>query len=153
AVSVDNDANLGAVAEQRFGAYAGVGDMLYLTGGIGLGGGLIVDGGLRRGAGGFAGEIGNLLIEVDGRTGRVEDLASIRTVLTELAEADRIAGAEVEAEVEDIVTRARAGEAHVVETLERVGRALGAGIALAVDLLNPEAVVLGGHYQALRPLI
>ncbi|WP_211253168.1 ROK family transcriptional regulator, partial [Glycomyces tenuis] len=153
AVSVDNDANLGAVAEQRFGAYAGVGNMLYLTGEIGLGSGLIVDGALRRGATGFAGEIGNLLIEIDGRTGRVEDLASIRTVLAELAEAEQIAGTEVEAEVEDIVTRARAGEARVVGTLERIGRALGAGIALAVDLLNPEAVVLGGHYQALSPWI
>src|SRR5690606_3718750 len=107
---------------------------------IGLGAGLIVDGGLRRGAGGFAGEIGNMLIEVDGRTGRVEDLASINAVLSELAESDQIAGTEVEAEVEDIVTRARSGEAAVVESLERIGRALGAGIALAVDLLNPDVI-------------
>ncbi|WP_199033788.1 ROK family transcriptional regulator [Glycomyces salinus] len=152
-VSADNDANLGAVAEQRFGANAGVADMLYLTGEIGLGAGLIVDGGLRRGTGGFAGEIGNMLIEVDGRTGRVEDLASINAVLDELAESDQIAGTEVEAEVEDIVTRARTGEAAVVESLERIGRALGAGIALAVDLLNPEVIVLGGHYLALSPWI
>lgn len=153
AVSVDNDANLGAVAEQRFGSYAGVDDMIYVTGEIGLGAGLIVDGALRRGAGGFAGEIGNLLIEIDGTVGRVEDLASIRTALVELAESEHIGSTEVEAEVEDIVTRARAGEARVVATLERMGRALGAGIALAVDLLNPEAVVLGGHYQALSPWI
>lgn len=153
AVSVDNDANLGAVAEQRFGSYAGVADMIYITGEIGLGAGLIVDGALRRGATGFAGEIGNLLVEIDGSVGRVEDLASIRTALVELAEAEHIGSTEVEAEVEDIVTRARAGEARVVETLERMGRALGAGIAIAVDLLNPEAVVLGGHYQALSPWI
>ncbi|GAB3231919.1 ROK family protein [Glycomyces halotolerans] len=149
AVSADNDANLGAVAEQRFGAHAGLANMLYLTGEIGLGSGLIIDGGLRRGAGGFAGEIGNLRIEVDGRSGLVDELASIRAVLTALAESDRIAGTEVEAEVEDVVTRARAGEAGVIEALERVGRALGAGIAPAVDLLNPEAIVLGGHYPAL----
>ncbi|GAB3659464.1 ROK family transcriptional regulator [Glycomyces tarimensis] len=153
AVSVDNDANLGAVAEQRFGATTGVDNMLYLTGEMGLGSGLIVDGALRRGAGGFAGEIGNLLIDVDGRVGRVEDLASVRTVLAELSESESIAGTEVEAEVEDIVTRARAGEADVLETLGRIGRALGAGIALAVDLLNPEVVVLGGHYQALSTWI
>ncbi|WP_198586901.1 ROK family transcriptional regulator [Glycomyces xiaoerkulensis] len=149
AVLVDNDANLGAVAEHRFGSHAGVADMLYLTGEIGLGSGLIVDGELRRGAGGFAGEIGNLLIEVDGRTGQVDDLASIRAVLAAIAEADRIAGTEVEAEVEDVVTRARAGDEAVIAVLERVGRALGAGLSCAVDLLNPEVVVLGGHFPAL----
>ncbi len=153
ALSVDNDANLGAVAEHRFGAYAGVGDLIYITGEIGLGAGLIVDGALRRGSAGFAGEIGNFLIEIDGRIGRVEDLASIRTALVELSESEHIGSTQVEAEVEDIVTRARAGEARVIEVLERMGRALGAGIALAVDLLNPEAVVLGGHYQALSPWV
>ncbi|THV38728.1 ROK family protein [Glycomyces buryatensis] len=153
AVTADNDANLGAVAEQRFGAWAGIADMIYLTGEIGLGSGLIVDGELRRGATGFAGEFGNLRVEVDGRVGRVEDFASIHTLLSELSESDRIAGTEVEAEVEDIVTRARAGESDVVEALARIGRALGAGIAVAVDLLNPEAVVLGGHYQALSQWI
>ncbi len=81
AVTADNDANLGAVAEQRFGSWAGVSNMIYLTGEIGLGAGLIVDGELRRGATGFAGEIGNLLIDVDGRVGRVEDLAGISAVL------------------------------------------------------------------------
>ncbi|GAA1664346.1 ROK family protein [Glycomyces endophyticus] len=153
AVTADNDANLGAVAEQRFGSWAGVSNMIYLTGEIGLGAGLIVDGELRRGATGFAGEIGNLLIEVDGRVGRVEDFAGIRAVLNELSESEDVNGTEVEAEVEDVVTRARAGEPRVVEALDRIGRSLGAGIALAVDLLNPEAVVLGGHYQALSTWI
>ena len=152
-VTTDNDANLGAVAEQRFGVGAGAADMLYLTGGIGLGAGLIIDGELRRGAAGFAGEIGNMLIEVDGRAGRVEDLAGISAVLGELSESDRITGAEVEAEVEDIVTRARTGRSDVVTGLERIGRALGAGIALAVDLLNPRVIVLGGHYRSLGPWI
>ncbi|THV30937.1 ROK family transcriptional regulator [Glycomyces paridis] len=151
AVSVDNDANLGAVAEQRFGAWADMSNMIYLTGEIGLGAGLIIDGELRRGAAGFAGEFGNLFVEIDGSIGRVEDLASIRTALIELSEAEDINSTEVEAEVEDIVTRARAGEDRVIAVLERMGRALGAGIALAVDLLNPEVVVLGGHYQALSP--
>jgi predicted NBD/HSP70 family sugar kinase len=52
-----------------------------------------------------------------------------------------------------VVTRARAEDSRVLESLDRIGRSLGAGIALAVDLLNPEVVVLGGHYQALNPWI
>jgi predicted NBD/HSP70 family sugar kinase len=150
-VSVDNDANLGAVAEQRFGGFGEAENMLYLTGEIGLGSGLIIDGSLRRGASGLAGEIGNLLISIDGATGRLDDLASINAILAELSDTDAIAGTEVEAEFEDIMTRARAGEPRVVDALARFGRALGAGVALAVDLVNPEVVVLGGHYQGVSP--
>jgi predicted NBD/HSP70 family sugar kinase len=149
-IQVDNDANLAALAEQRFGAHAGASDLIYLTGEIGVGAGIILDGRLRHGRLGFSGEIGHVQLDPDGpachcgRRGCLEVMAGIGAVLGKDP-----SPAEIQVEIEDSVRLARAGDAGTLATLESVGRSLGKGVSILANLLNPEVVILGGYYVPL----
>ncbi|MEV0617231.1 ROK family transcriptional regulator [Nonomuraea sp. NPDC050404] len=151
-IQVDNDANLAALAEQRFGAYAGASDLVYLSGEIGVGAGVILDGRLRRGGRGHSGEIGHVQLDPDGpacrcgRRGCVEAMAGIGAVLRK-----DLSPAEIQIEIEEVVRLARADDAEVLATLESVGRSLGKGVSILANLLNPEVVILGGYYVPLAP--
>ncbi|MET9070458.1 ROK family transcriptional regulator [Streptosporangium sandarakinum] len=152
-VRVDNDANLAALAEHRFGPWAGTADLVYLAGGIGVGAGVILDGRLRRGGRGYGGEIGHIQLDPlgaecrCGRRGCLEAVAGIGAVL----EHAELSPAEVEAELEETVRLARAGDAHTLAVLAGVGRDLGRGVSVIANLLDPEVVVLGGYYVPLAP--
>ncbi|MFI7046391.1 ROK family transcriptional regulator [Streptosporangium sandarakinum] len=152
-VQVDNDANLAALAEHRFGPWAGAADLVYLTGGIGVGAGVILDGRLRRGGRGYGGEIGHIQLDPlgaecrCGRRGCLEAVAGIGAVLEHAA----LSPAEVEVELEETVRLARTGDAHTLDVLAGVGRDLGRGVSMIANLLNPEVVVLGGYYVPLAP--
>ncbi|MFC4115588.1 ROK family transcriptional regulator [Nonomuraea zeae] len=151
-IQVDNDANLAALAEQRFGAHAGASDLVYLTGEVGVGAGIILDGRLRRGGLGYSGEIGHVQLDPDGpechcgRRGCLEAMAGIAAVLRKIP-----APAEIQVEIEESVRLARARDAGTLATLESVGRSLGRGVSVLANLLNPEVVILGGYYVPLAP--
>ncbi|TDD25126.1 ROK family transcriptional regulator [Nonomuraea diastatica] len=151
-IQVDNDANLAALAEQRFGAHAGASDLVYLTGEIGVGAGIILDGRLRRGRLGYSGEIGHVQLDPDGpachcgRRGCLEVMAGVGAVLRK-----DLSPAEVQMEIEEAVRLARAGDPGTLATLDAVGRSLGKGVSILANLLNPEVVVLGGYYVPLAP--
>ncbi|MEO3793955.1 ROK family transcriptional regulator [Nonomuraea sp. B10E15] len=151
-IQVDNDANLAALAEQRFGAHAGASDLVCLTGEIGVGAGIILDGRLRRGRLGYSGEIGHVQLDPDGpacpcgRRGCLEVMAGIGAVLRK-----DVSPAEVQMEIEEAVRLARAGDPGTLATLDAVGRNLGKGVSILANLLNPEVVVLGGYYVPLAP--
>jgi len=89
-VLADNDANLAALAERRFGPYGNVGDLVFLTGEAGVGAGVIMDGRLRRGARGHSGEIGHIEIDAAGppchcgRRGCLEAMAGIGAILSRI---------------------------------------------------------------------
>lgn len=145
-VLVDNDANLAALAEHRFGPHGGLRDLVYVTGDVGVGAGVIMDGRLRRGGRGYLGEIGH--IEVDpggaecrcGRRGCLEAVAGVSALL------DGVAPAEIEPELDDFIRRARTGDAATLARLDQVARNLGKGLAIVANTLNPEVVILGGSY-------
>ncbi|WP_084958060.1 ROK family transcriptional regulator [Thermoactinospora rubra] len=149
-IHVDNDANLAALAEQRFGRHAGAANLVYLTGEIGVGAGIILDGQVRRGHLGFGGEIGHVQLDPAGppcrcgRRGCLEAMAGIGALPDPVG-----SSTELEMVVEAIVGAARAGEEAALATLERVGTHLGRGVAMLANLLNPEVVVLGGYYVPL----
>ncbi len=151
-IQVDNDANLAALAEQRFGAHSGAADLVYLTGEIGVGAGVILDGRLRRGGRGYSGEIGHVQLDPDGpechcgRRGCLEAMAGIGAVLRKVP-----SPAEIQIEIEESVRLARAGDGDTLATLDSVGRRLGRGVAILANLLNPEVVILGGYYVPLAP--
>ncbi|MER6828299.1 ROK family transcriptional regulator [Streptosporangium sp. NPDC000563] len=152
-VQVDNDANLAALAEHRFGPHAGTANLVYLTGEIGVGAGIILDGRLRRGGQGYGGEIGHIQIDPlgaecrCGRLGCLEAVAGIGAVLEHAA----ISPAEVETELEEVARLARVGDERTLAVLSTVGHNLGKGVALLANLLNPEVVILGGYYVPLAP--
>ncbi|MFE5964840.1 ROK family protein [Streptomyces sp. NPDC056463] len=146
-VASDNEANAAALAELWFGALGDVRSFLYLTGEIGVGGAIVVDGELLRGAHGFAGEIGHLPVDADGRLCRCGSRGCLEQYAGQTALL-RSAGA---ADVEELSRRADAGEPRAVAAVEEAGRMLGLALSGAVNLLDPEAVVLGGIYPRLMP--
>jgi len=159
-VLADNDANLAALGEHRFGAGAGVRNMVYVTVSTGIGGGLILDGKIYHGVSGAAGELGHMVIDPlgplcsCGRRGCLEALAS-GTAMANRARELVAAGcgqailhkAGGRAENIDALTVAAAaagGDGEAIDILKDAGKALGMGLANLVNLLNPALVVLGG---------
>jgi glucokinase len=144
-VAIDNDANLAALAEWRLGAGRGTRDMLMLTLGTGVGGGVIIDGRPFRG---WA-ELGHIVLQAGGEPcqGTCTGRGHFEAVASGSA-ADRIAkrlwGADADAAM--LVQRAKAGDEAAVEGLAGLGELLGAGIGTLVNIFNPEVVVLGGGF-------
>jgi predicted NBD/HSP70 family sugar kinase len=157
AVRVENEANLGAVAEHVEGAGRGLSDFVYVSGEIGIGAGVVLRGELFRGASGFAGEFGHLTIDPFGPPcgcggrGCLERLAG-QDALLRLAGWDsrmRCEGSRPEWPGAMLADSARAGHARTLEALSQVGHTLGIAIASLANLLDPEAVLLGGYMAPL----
>ncbi|MEU2180960.1 ROK family protein [Streptomyces thermolilacinus] len=131
----------------------GARSFLYVSGEIGVGGAIVVDGELLRGAHGFAGEIGHVPADAEGpecrcgSRGCLEQYAGQAALLRGAGLAQDAGGPGV-AELE---RRAADGDVRAVGALERAGRALGLVLSGAVNLLDPDAVVLGGVYRGLMP--
>ncbi|MFJ8076890.1 ROK family protein [Streptomyces sp. NPDC096176] len=151
AVRSENEANLAALAELWFGGLGEARSFLYLTGEIGVGGALVLGGELLRGVNGFAGEIGHVCVFDDGplcrcgSRGCLEQYAG-QSALLRAAGLDEHAGAAGVAELE---RRARAGDDAALAALAGAGTALGRVLSGAVNLFDPDAVVLGGIYRRL----
>jgi predicted NBD/HSP70 family sugar kinase len=158
-VAVENDANLAALAEYRYGAFAGTANLVYVTGEVGVGAGVIMDGRLVRGGLGFSGELGHVQIAPDGppcvcgRHGCLEALASPAAILARvLPDAARPAvAADLGPEIDEVVRRARQANRATLDVLTQVGRYLGQGLALVANLINPEVIALGGKFVPLAP--
>lgn len=160
-VLVDNDANLAALAEHRAGAGRGSRDMVLLTIGTGIGGGLVLNGELYRGIQGMAGELGHMTIDVDGPPcpgncpgrGCLEAFVSGQAIAragvaagerrgdTSLA---RALGQGVAITGELVTELAISGDPAAREAIEEIGELLGAGLAAIINAFNPETVVIGG---------
>jgi predicted NBD/HSP70 family sugar kinase len=154
AVSFGNDANLGALAEHLRGAARGFHDAVYLTGKIGVGGGVIVDGKLLSGAGGFAGEVGHMLLDPLGPPCHCGSRGCVETYVGEQALL-RLAGRTVppsRESVAEVVRAARAGEPDALRGVRAVGVGLGRTIANLVNLLNPQVVITGGSLATVLEL-
>ncbi|MCL2541835.1 MAG: ROK family transcriptional regulator [Nocardioidaceae bacterium] len=144
-LTLENEADLAALAELRAGTASR--DFVHVSGEIGIGGGIIVDGELFRGAHARAGELGHVVLDPDGPAcscggrGCLERLAGLDAILAASGAADR---AELEA-------RCAAGEAGALAAVASAGRWLGIALASVTNLLDPECVVLGGVFAALAP--
>lgn len=159
-VTADNDATCATIAEFRCGAGRGYDDGLLLTIGTGIGGGLVLDGRVRHGAHGFAGEPGHMLVDPAGprcpcgRRGCWERFASgsgLSRIARDAAVAGRLttavdlAGGDTEGvRGEHVVEAARSGDTDAGQVLDEFAWWLAAGIANLVDILDPSVVVLGG---------
>jgi glucokinase len=135
-----NDARAFGLAELRLGAGRGASTLVGLTLGTGVGGVIAVDGRVRQGHDGTAGELGHQTIDPDGP----ECGCGNRGCVEAFARADRLAEACGTTSPEAAVEAARAGDGRAIEGLARIGRYLGIGIANMVTVLTPERVVIGG---------
>ncbi|MQY37249.1 N-acetylglucosamine repressor [Streptomyces sp. RB17] len=149
-LTVDNEANFGALAELWLGDGAPR-DFLHVSAEIGIGAAVVVDGGLLRGTRGFAGELGHVPVRPDGppcpcgSRGCLEQYAGEEAVL-------RAAGLEPREDLVGLLAeRAEQGDESVREALRDAGTALGIALTGAVNLLDPETVVLGGALAGLSP--
>ena len=154
-VSVANEADLGALAEARRGVAIGVDHLLYVSGEVGVGGGLIVDGQPFTGVAGYGGEIGHILVRPDGLTCRCGAVGCWETeigavsLLRRAGRSPRGGRADVDALLDD----AEAGLPVAVAALEETGRWLGRGLAGLVNVLNPRLVVFGGLFGRIHPFV
>jgi predicted NBD/HSP70 family sugar kinase len=143
-VRAGNEADLAALAERENGAGP---DFLHVSGGIGVGAGVVLGGRPFHGAGGRAGELGHVVVDPDGPPcscggrGCLEQSAGLEPVL-------RAAGV---ADLDALATAVEAGDARCVAAVTGAGRALGVAVAGALNLLDVPAVVLGGAYPRLGP--
>lgn len=142
-----NDADACALAEWRYGAGAGTDNMIFLTFGTGIGAGLILNGRLYSGACGMAGEIGHVSLYEDGHIG-YNKRGSVEGYCSGGGIAQYGKGS-----ARELGVRAEAGDAEAVSIYERVGSDLGKTLAILVDILNPEAVVIGSIYVRSREFI
>ncbi|MBC7639616.1 MAG: ROK family transcriptional regulator [Rhodoferax sp.] len=149
-VTVGNDADLGALAEHTRGAAVGCDDIVFLAADAGVGGGVIVGGHPLHGVGGYAGELGHLMVNPRGRTCRCGSRGCWETEIG--AEA---IGAALRLESTDLDSLAgRLRQVHRPSAaLRSVGRYLGLGLGCIVNVLNPEVVVLGGVLRTLYPVV
>jgi predicted NBD/HSP70 family sugar kinase len=154
-IVVANEADLGALAEVRRGAALGADHVLFLSGEVGVGGGLIVDGAPLAGATGYGGEVGHVPVNPNGSRCRCGSIGCWETEVGEGALL-RLAGHPPDAgreEVDAVLAEAAAGSQSVLAALDSVGRWLGFGLAGLVNVFNPQVVVLGGLFGRIHPFV
>jgi glucokinase len=155
-----NDANLAALAENRFGAGRDMSDMIYITVSTGVGGGIISHGEMLLGSHGFAAEVGHMTVEAQGirclcgNTGCLESYASGPSIARHAVEGlrkgatsmvtDLVAGDLGRITAKELHDAARAGDAFAQAEFRRAGFYLGVGITSLLHLFNPRMIVLGG---------
>ncbi len=143
-VVIGNDADFGAVAEHARGAAVGVQNLVYLSGEVGVGGGIILDGRPLAGTGGYAGEVGHMRVNPKGRVCRCGAVGCWETEIGEDVLLEAVDGAQ---DVQDVIAAARDGHRPAQAALRRVGTWLGVGVGNLVNIFNPEMVVMGGQLR------
>jgi glucokinase len=169
-VFIDNDGNVAALAEQRYGAARGCTDVIALTIGTGVGGGLILGGEPYRGSTGGGAELGHMVIDIDGPRcqGSCPNHGCLEAVASGTAlgrEARRLAEERPKSGLADAAASGReitgalatelahAGDETALEALRLIGSRLGTGIASYVNIFNPQMVVIGGGVMAAGELL
>lgn len=143
-VHIDNDANLGALAEHRIGAGVGHDCMVYMKVSSGVGAGLILDGRLFRGGGGTAGEIGHLTVDENGPICRCGSRGCLEAYTSIGMVQDMLRHQHPDATIAELAAAAKSGDVAVQRAFEDAGSHLGWGVAMLANLLNPTALVIGG---------
>ncbi len=169
--ALEHDGAAGAIAEQRWGAARGCSQVVFITCGTGLGAGILIDGKPYSGGHGLAGEVGHVRLAADGPLGHgkfgsfegfcsgtgIAELGRRRAHAAWTAE-KRVAFAADEAalatlDTAALATAARAGDSDAMGVFAESGTRLGQGLALIIDLLDPEVVVIGGVFGRCRDLL
>lgn len=156
-VSVNNDAELGALGEWAYGAGRGARDLAYIKVGTGIGAGLLIDGRIYRGSTGSAGEIGHLTMENNGplctcgNRGCLEAFSGGHAIaqhaIRAIQHGKRTRLAQIpqsEVTAKDVAAAAQRGDLVAQQVMEEAGEHLGVAIAGLVNIFNPDIIVVGG---------
>ena len=154
-IVVGNDADMGAIGESRRGAAAGCDDVVYVSGEVGVGGGIIAAGRPLVGTAGYAGEIGHMPVVPDGQPCKCGSWGCWETEVGEEALLRRSGrrpdgGRPV---LDELLAQAAAGDADVLAAMTEHGRWLGYGLAGLVNVFDPALVVMGGMFARIHPFV
>lgn len=144
---IDNDANMAAYGEFRHGAGRGARSLILLTVGTGIGSGIILDGKLWQGEGGYAGEIGHITVNPEGEPcncggrGCLETEASAPRIVQNYQD---LTGQNDVTDSRDVHRLAKAGDRAAIESFRKCAYYLGIGLGIVINLLNPEKILIGG---------
>ncbi|MCY0876189.1 MAG: ROK family transcriptional regulator [Firmicutes bacterium] len=154
---VEHDVNAAAYGEYLYGQSEGIRNMMYVSIGLGIGCGLILDGHLFSGSQGLAGELGHVMVDPDGsaclcgKRGCLETLASGKAIALEyqkqaqyMRNVSDVAVAEVY-DARDVVTRAQAGDTLAQSVVDKAGGAVGVALGNQINVLNVDRIILGGN--------
>ena len=144
-----NEADLGALAEHRRGIRPGIANLVYVSGEVGIGAGVIMDGKPMLGSAGYAGEAGHTLINPDGSECRCGAVGCWEAEAGEAALLRRAGIGDGTGHIDEMAERAASGDELTLAAIAESGRWLGVGIGNLINLFNPELVVLGGLYHRL----
>jgi len=166
-VFVENEANAAALGEYYFGAAKGFNNVIYLSVGVGLGGGILLDGKLFRGSSGYASEVGHMTIDPDGEQCRCGKRGCWETMVrpgavvqaaqralasgspsTRLSPADR-----AHLTFGQVVAAAEQGDPVAHQAMVEVGTRLGIGVGNLINIFNPQLIVLGGSLNPATPFL
>lgn len=164
---IDNEANVGAIGEKWFGVGNKYNNLVYVSAGIGIGTGIIINGELYRGSVGLAGEMGHMTIDIHdhqcrcGNTGCWENYASEKALLeyinTQLlmGESDEYVNKNniYTLNAIDIIDYARKGSKIAIEALKEIGKKLGVGVVNIINTFNPELVIIGNTLSLADDLV
>jgi glucokinase len=159
-VHIGNDANLAALAEQRFGAGKGTRDLIYITHSTGIGGGIIIDGRMLLGSKGLGAEVGHITLDIDGprcgcgSIGCLEAMAAGPAIARNAIQAieagretiisDLVDGDLSQITAKEVNEAAQQGDLLGIELIRQAGELVGIGLVSLVHLFNPEIIVIGG---------
>lgn len=153
-VHVDNDANLGALAEHRIGAARGQSEVVYVKVSSGVGAGVVVDGRILHGSRGIAGEIGHLTLDEQGPVCRCGSRGCLEAYAATGAITSMMAGQIPDPTIDDVLAAARDGNVAASRSIEDAGMHLGRGLAAVVNLVDPGVLVVGGDLtEAGEPIL
>jgi predicted NBD/HSP70 family sugar kinase len=151
----ENEANLAAVAERMHGSARDLASFACVSGEVGVGAGLYVDGQLYRGARGFGGEFGHVVVDRSGERCACGGRGCLETIVGQEAIARRagipLPAGRARSLTEELVKRADRGDQAVLDSLSEAGEVLGLALASAVNVMDLEAIVLGGCLAPLAP--
>ena len=150
-VIIENEANAGAYGEKKFGVGKDFRNIIYVSVGIGLGVGLILNGELYRGSNGFSGEMGHMTIEINGAKcscgseGCWELYASEKSLLLHAERSPLKQELNEDLSLESIIELAKQGNEVAIQLFEQIGKHLGMGINNIINTFNPEQVIIGNR--------
>ncbi|MFS0726105.1 ROK family protein [Paenibacillus sp. 1P07SE] len=148
-VFIDNEANAGAQGEQKYGAGRGVAHQIYVSVGIGIGTGIILNKELYKGASGFSGELGHLSIDLAGKPCSCGNLGCWELYASEHALLEMAAPLGY-GSLRELLHAADDGDEAAQSLFRRIGADLGVGLANVVNVFNPELVIIGNRMSLAR---
>ena len=153
-ILIDNDANLGALAQITWGEHRSSKDLVFLKIGSGIGAGLIINGAPYYGHTGITGEIGHSTIFDQGLVCRCGNRGCLETVASTTVMIDLLSrGEPTPLTVENIISRAHSGDTATLRVIDDAGMAVGRAVANVANMINPEIVVVGGPLSSLGEVL